>query len=148
MQLTLDRFLPKEDLSFRCWFLYAVWKVFISFCYERCHSHCETPFSLVSSKKTKKLELFSLSPILFLVGQRRDQVQRMRSNHSSLKYLIRNLLALISAVSNSTKAGDNTTSETAKAPTVSTTEALTVSRTDAPFVLQSVQGLWFCHAHY
>ena len=82
----------------------------------------------------------------------------MRSNHSSLKYLLtRDLFGLISAVSYSTKVGDNTTSEaveattvstteattvsTAEATTVSTTEATTVSTTDALDVLQSVQGL-------
>ena len=80
----------------------------------------------------------------------------MRSNHSSLKYLLtRYLFGLISAVSNSTKVGDNTTSEAAEATTVSTTEATTVSktttvstteattlsRTDSHNVLPTVQGL-------
>ena len=71
-------------------------------------------------------------PFLFLAGQRRCQVMKMkmRSNHSSLKYLLTwNLLCLISAVSSLTKTDDKTTSET-------------------PDVVQSIQGLWFCHADY
>ncbi|XP_015754278.1 PREDICTED: uncharacterized protein LOC107333928 [Acropora digitifera] len=80
------------------------------------------------------------------------------------KYPTLTTRSLISAVSNSTKVGDNTTSEaaeattvstteattvsttetttvsTTEATTVSTTEATTVSTTDAPDVLQSVQG--------
>ena len=47
----------------------------------------------------------------------------------------------ISAVSNLTEADDKTTSEAAEATTV-------LPATVAPVVPQSVQGLWFCHAHY
>ena len=38
--------------------------------------------------RSKKLELFSVNPILFLAGRKRYQIQKMRSNHSSLKYLL------------------------------------------------------------
>ena len=47
----------------------------------------------------------------------------------------------ISAVFNLTEADDKTTSEAAEATTV-------LPATVAPVVPQSVQGLWFCHAHY
>ena len=76
-------------------------------------------------RRDKELELFSLNPFLFLTWQRRYQVQKMRSNHSSLKYLLtRNLFGVISAISKVTKV-DNTTSEATEANNV-------VLKTEAP----------------
>ena len=122
----------KKTPWFRCYFLYAVWRVFISSTHARCQSRAQTSFSLVSNERINKLELFSHNPFLFLSAQRRRQVMKMkmRSNHSNLKYLLTwNFLCLISAVSNLTETDDKTTSE-------------------APAEVQSIQGLWFCHAHY
>ncbi|KAK2561223.1 hypothetical protein P5673_015692 [Acropora cervicornis] len=68
----------------------------------------------------------------------------MRSNHSSLKYLLtRNLLCMISAVSNSTKALGDTTSE-APAVLPTTEEPVAPHRSNYAFsaVKQSKHERW------
>ena len=95
--------------------------------------------SLLFGKQRRHKETRAIFPQPLFISRRAKkilyQVQKMRSNHSSLKYLLtRYLFCLISAVFNSTKVGDNTTSEAAEATTLSTTEATTLSTTEATTV--------------
>ena len=116
--------------------------------------------SLLFGKQRRDKETRAIFPQPLFISRRAKKILGTEDAFESQQFeisLIRNLLGLISAVSNSTRVGDNTTSEaaeattvftteattvsTTEATTVSTTEATTVSTTDAPDVLQSVQGL-------
>ena len=124
--------------------------------------------SLLFGKQRRDKETRAIFPQPLFISCRAKKIPVTEDAFESQKFeisLIRNLLALISAVSNSTRVGDNTNYEaaeattvftteattvftteattvsTTEATTVSTTEATTVSTTDAPDVLQSVQGL-------
>ena len=159
MQLTLDR---KGDPWFWCRFPYAVSKVFIFFL--PCAMSISFRDSLLFGKQRRDKETWAIFPQPLFISRRPKKIPGTEDAFESEQFeisLIRNLLGLISAVSNSTRVGENTTSEAAEATTVSTTEATTVSKTttvstteattlsttDSRDVLPTVQGLWFCHAH-
>ena len=121
--------------------LYAVSKVYIYF-FLVCTMSISLWDSLLFGEHRKDKETRSIFPQPHFISRRAKEIPGTESNQSNLKYLLtRNLLRMISAVSKSTEALGDTTPEANEAPTVLPT-------TEAPVVPQSVQGLWFCHAHY
>ena len=85
--------------------------------------------SLLFGKQRRDKETRAIFPQPLFISRRAKKIPGTQDAFQSQQFEI----SLISAVSNSTRVGDNTTSEAA--------EATTLSTTDAPDVQQSVQGL-------
>ena len=93
--------------------------------------------SLLFGKQQRNKETRVVFPEPLFISCRAKKIPGTEDAFESQQFeisLMRNLLGLISAVSNSTRVDDNTTSEAAEATTVSTTERTNVSATEATTV--------------